>query len=49
MIYRIASYVAIAAGAAGLLAMYYARWVEAFGLGLLAVICAGIAWWEPRR
>jgi hypothetical protein len=47
MIYRIASYVAFAAGAAGLLAMYYARWLEAAGFGLLTVICTGIVLWRP--
>jgi hypothetical protein len=44
MIYRIAWWAGIAAGAAGALAGYEAHW-----LALLAVICAGIVWWKPRE
>ena len=46
MIYRIACWAGIAAGAAGALAAYEALWLAAVGLGLLAIICAGIVLWE---
>jgi hypothetical protein len=47
MIYRIAWWAGIAAGGAGALAAYETRWLAAFGLGLLAIICAGIVVWKP--
>jgi hypothetical protein len=47
MIYRIAGWTGIAAGAGGALAASQAQWFVAFGLGLLAVICAGIVLWKP--
>jgi hypothetical protein len=47
MIYGIVRVVAIVAGAAGAIAAYYDRWLEAVGLGLLAIIGAGIALWKP--
>jgi hypothetical protein len=47
MVYRIVSWVAIAAGSAAVVAIYTARWVVAVGLGLLTVICVGIVWWKP--
>jgi hypothetical protein len=47
MIYRIACWAGIAAGAAGALAAYEARWLAAGGLGLLAIICGGIVLWKP--
>ena len=47
MTYRIACWAGIAAGAAGGLAAYETRWFAAVGLGLLAIICAGIVLWKP--
>jgi hypothetical protein len=47
MLYRIACWAGLVAGAAGALAAYEALWLAAFGLGLLAVICAGIVLWKP--
>jgi hypothetical protein len=47
MVYRIASWAGFAAGAAGAVAAYEGRWLVAVWLGLLAIICAGIALWEP--
>jgi hypothetical protein len=47
MIYQIAWWTGIASGAAGAFAAYEARWLAALGLGLLAIICAGIVIWKP--
>jgi hypothetical protein len=47
MIYRIAWWTGIATGAAGAFAASEGRWLVAVELGLAAIICAGIALWEP--
>jgi hypothetical protein len=47
VIYRIASWVGIAAGAAGAVAAYEAHWFAVAWLALLAAICAGLVLWKP--
>jgi hypothetical protein len=49
MIYRIAWWTGIAAGAAGAMAAYYNHWRVGVGLGLLAVICAVFGLRELRK